>query len=111
MNRITRTFVNPCPVIAKYSEPDAAYSDDGGCTWRWSVNDAVIAVNVCKDYGIPCDPAAQQVARDAHVDAVLTAYIRSQPPLPSAEQVAEARAAHGPGVVLVDVVSGRKFTT
>ena len=49
-------------------------------------------------------------ARERDLDAFLAAYRRNPPPVTD-EMRFEARAAHGPGVELVDVISGRRFTT
>ena len=86
-----------------------AYTDDGK-VWRWPENNAVVPPDVCREYGIPCG-AEHLAARDAEIAAFVAEYRRRQPAEPSAEERAEARAAHGAGVELVDVVTGRRFTT
>lgn len=83
-----------------------AYTTDG-LVWRWTSNDAVVPLDAAADYGIPVDQAAQRVARDAEIQAFVAAY-RANPPQPSAEQLAEMRAAFGPGAVVVDVISGQR---
>ena len=85
-----------------------AYTEDGGRTWRWVSNDRVCPVDACKEYGIPCDPVAQEVARDTEVDAFLAAY-RENDPVPSDEERFEARAAFGEGAELVNIITGRRW--
>lgn len=48
--------------------------------------------------------------REAEVDEFLAEYRRNYRG-PSAEERFEARAAHGPGVVLMDMVTGHRWTT
>ena len=108
--RIVRTF--PSSRYPQRRDMDStAYSDDGGATWRWESNNSVAPLDACREHGIPCDEAAQAAAREAELVAFAAAYRARQPKQPSAEQRAEARAAHGAGVVLVDVLTGRRFTT
>lgn len=82
-----------------------------GNVWRWWSNEAPVPLDAAREYGIPIDPAAQQVALDAYYSEVIAAYRESRKGGPSAEERAEARAAHGSGVQLVDIITGRKFTT
>lgn len=97
--------------LTKYTTDAEAYTMDGGDTWRWTSNDSVIEVGICKQYGIPCNPTLQEAARESHVAEVLANYRKNQPAEPSEEERRLARAAYGPGKEVVDVVSGRKFTT
>jgi len=53
---------------------------------------------------------ASTEARKVDTDTFLTTY-RKNYKTPSAEHRAAARAAHGPGVTLVDVISGHRFRT
>jgi hypothetical protein len=104
--RTTKTFSKGMGTFRIESE---AYTEDGK-VWRWSSNDAPVPLDAAAEYFIPIDPAAQQAARDAYVTASIAEYRRNYTP-PNAEQRAEARAAHGPGVKLVDVLSGHTWTT
>jgi hypothetical protein len=88
-----------------------AYTDDGGKTWRWVVNDHCVPMDCLDTYGIPADPVAQQAAITAAFAVFRQKYIQTQSGAPSDEMRAEARAAHGAGVELVDVISGRRWTT
>lgn len=110
MARITRTFTRTDSLLKPPPQYDA-YSDDNGLTWRWVSSNQVMDPDTCRSYDIPCDPAAQAKARQVYIDSVMASYSKNQPAQPSAEQLAEARAAYGPGVDVVDVVSGRKFRT
>lgn len=112
MPRVTRTFRKPMadkgPFADKFFEAEA-YTDDGK-VWRWCSNDHVCPLDCLDEYGIPADKAAQQAARDAELVAFAEQY-RQNYKGPSAEERAEARAAHGPGVELVNVLTGRRWTT
>lgn len=85
---------------------------------RWTSNGRVApgdCAEILRDhYGHPVDMAAHAIARDAEVSKSIAAYRRTQATR-TPEQVAEwramARAAHGPGVRLIDVVTGEAYTT
>jgi hypothetical protein len=55
-------------------------------------------------------PEGHEAARKRDLDAFTRAY-RANPPRLTAEMRAEARAEFGPGVKMVDVISGRTWTT
>ena len=93
---------------AEMSSDEDSYTLDGVRHWR--SNDAIIPPHVFKDAFLVC-PKAQQDAYDKDLAAFVKAYRKRQPRRPSAEERFEARAAFGPGVQVVDVFSGRKFTT
>ena len=105
--RITKTFT--CKRHG-YTSSSVAYTDDGK-VWRWASNDRCVPLDAAKDYGIPIDLVAQSAARNKETDALLAAYRAMNSGPPSAEEIAEARAAHGRGVELVNIVTGRRFTT
>lgn len=84
--------------------------------YHWDESDNIIPPDVCKSReisGLPgFDMAAQKAAYSAHLDAFCAEYRRiNANRQPSAEERAEARAAHGPGVVLVDIITGKRWTT
>lgn len=107
--RVTKTFVKTEFGRQFGSE---AYTEDGGKTWRWESNNAVITIGTCKEYSIPCDVLSQQKAYSEYVAQVIADYRREREKNGySEEERMEARAAHGPGVELVDILTGRKFTT
>lgn len=85
-----------------------AYSREG--VWYWASNNAPVPLDAAKEYGIPVNHEAQKAAIDAYTAEALRHY-RENYKGPSAEQRAEARAAHGPGVTLVDIITGHKWTT
>jgi hypothetical protein len=88
-----------------------AYTDDGGATWCWVSNNRPVPLDACREYAIPCDFFAQKAAESAHLDAFMAAYRASQPATPSPEEQFELRAAFGSGKTVVDVVTGRRWTT
>ncbi len=78
---------------------------------RWASNGAIPPADCCDDFaeaGCPIDVAACKVARDADNAAFVTAY-RKNPPVVTAEAMAEMRAAYGTGTTVVDVISGRRI--
>ncbi len=105
-NRITKTFVNQDKFSIK--TPCNAYSDDNGKTWRWECNNAVIAVDVCKAYGIPCDPKEQSEATTAYVKEILSHY---KPRILTPEELYEMRAAFGEGKKVVNILTGETYLT
>lgn len=102
--RTIRTFSKP---NCNFNTDSEAYTDDG-LVWRWCSNDAVIDIDICRDYGIPCDRAKQRQARSDQLDELLTAIVPHQP---SAEEMFEMRAAFGPGVNVVNVFTGQTHRT
>jgi hypothetical protein len=80
---------------------------------RWNSNGRVPPsenVAAAAAAGFPVDVAACDAAREVDLAAFLAEYRRNPPPLTD-EVLFEARAAHGPGVTLVNVITGRRFTT
>jgi hypothetical protein len=82
---------------------------------RWNSNNAVPPADIVEFaawLGLPVDVAASNAARDADTSAFLTEYRKvNRNRKPSAEERFEMRAAHGPGKVIVDVITGQKFRT
>lgn len=111
--RETRSF--PPPGRPGTSPTDwAAYTDDGGQTWRWASNDRLVPVDAARDHGVPVDPVIHAAAVEAETTAFLESYrkaMKRRSPAAVAAERAEARAAHGPGVTLVNVVTGESYTT
>jgi hypothetical protein len=112
MARTTETFRKPMaakgPLAHRYHEGEA-YTDDGE-VWRWTINNHCCPLDACQEYGIPVDEEAQRRALATDHAAFAAAY-RQNDKGPSDEQRVEARAAHGPGVTLANVVTGRRWTT
>jgi hypothetical protein len=92
---------------AKLSDPSEACERDGVYYW---VSGNIIPPDVLEDAYVTV-PESHRAGYEAHLEAFAREYRRRQPKEPSAEERFEARAAFGPGVVVVDVLSGRKFTT
>jgi hypothetical protein len=93
-----------------------AYRPGGGDAIVWKSNDNPIPTDLMRiafKMGIVGvrEIYATAIARREHTERTLDEYRRHQPPQPSEEERAQARAAHGPGVDLVDVITGRRFTT
>lgn len=77
---------------------------------HWRSNDAVVPLSVFKDgYMVPC--AAHVAAYEADLVKDLEAYRKARSGPPSDEEIFEMRAAFGPGVEVVDVISGRRVRT
>ncbi len=53
------------------------------------------------------DLAAAAATNDAEIIAAIQRYRAAQPAQPAAGQLAEMRAAFGPGAIVVDVITGR----
>ena len=92
------------------SDTSEAYTEDGGRTWRWASNDRCCPLDACEEYGIPVDPVAQEAAREREMDEFLAEY-RANYTGPSDEERVEARAAMGPGVEMVNAITGHRWTT
>lgn len=81
---------------------------------RWNSNGRVPpadCVALAVQIGLPVNVAACTKARDIDTAAFVKAYRKARKNGPSAEERAEARAAHGPGVKLVDVITAKEFIT
>ena len=84
---------------------------------RWNSNKNVPpedCVRLAAHIGLPIDIAKCDAARDAEVSAFLADYRKARAqrtPEQIAEERAMARAAHGPGVALVNVATGERYTT
>lgn len=88
--------------------------DDNG-VYRWKTSNNVVPGDILEKAGFTDEGlAANKVARDIQITESLTAYVESQKNR-SPEQIAEAqfgaRAAHGPGVEIVNFLTGEKWTT
>jgi hypothetical protein len=89
-----------------------AYSDDGGKTWYWFSNNSPCPLHACKDQNIPCDVEAQRAAIEVHQDKFLAEYRqRMANHVPGFEEMAQMRAAFGPGKVVRNVITGQEYRT
>lgn len=93
---------------AQMTDPASAREEEGVYYWVESGN--IIPPSVFEDAFVDC-PESHKAAYEAFLKAFAKAYRKRQPKRPSAEEHFEARAAFGPRVKVVDVISGRKFTT
>jgi hypothetical protein len=94
---------------ARIQSAEHAYEKNGVRYWR--SNDAVIPPCVYKDAGMTCS-AVHKAAYERHLDASLADYRkRMANHVPDEEQMFEMRAAFGPGVEVVNVITGRKVRT
>ncbi len=93
---------------AQLQDPAEAYMD--GAVRRWVSNDRCVPRS-CFGDALMALPQAQADAIQKETAAFLAEYRASQPDQPSNDERRAARAAHGPGVVIVNVVTGRRFTT
>jgi len=90
---------------------DANYTD-GVMTWKSNGNVPFSEMIELASYlGLPVDVAKSNAARDAQTTKFLAEYRKTRRNGPSAEERAEARAAHGEGVVLVDLITGYEWKT
>jgi hypothetical protein len=81
---------------------------------RWNSNDRVPpedVVALAAHIGLEIDTAACTAARDTETRQFLAEYRKARAGGPTAEERGEARAAFGPGVNLVDVITGHKWRT
>lgn len=67
-------------------------------------------MDACKAYLIPCDEAAQKLLISKHTDWVVAEYKRQMRET-TAEESFELRAAFGPGVKVINVLTGEKKVT
>ena len=98
--------------IEEYGRPVIVNVNDGVA--RWASNDRVPPADCFHSHGldrIPAiDVAKSTQAREIDLDIFLADYRAANQTI-SDERIAGARAAHGPGVDLVDVITGKKFRT
>lgn len=111
-NQIGATIMKRIEIeVSNGNHHSRAYSLDNGKVWRWCSNDRVIPIDVIGLYKIDCDIKAHKEAYDKEISEFLKEYRESRNNGPSDEERAEARAAHGPGVTLVDVFTGQEWIT
>lgn len=86
------------------------YYDNKGIA-RWTTNDAPVPLDAAREYKIEIS-ADHSAAIDEHTRVFMEEY-RKQRAIHgySEEEKAEMRAAFGPGEIVVDIVTGKKFKT
>jgi hypothetical protein len=72
----------------------------------WNSNNAPVPMDCFRD-AFATAPAAQEAAVSANLRAFVAEYRKNDRPM-SQEQMCEARAAHGAGTVLVNIITGRR---
>lgn len=80
---------------------------------RWKSNNSVPPqeiVEFAAHLGYPVNTGASKAVREYEMDQFITEY-RKNYSGPSAEERAEARAVHGPGVTLVNAITGDSWVT
>jgi hypothetical protein len=97
-------------------EPSDAHLIDGAFCWLVDGQCRPIDLGICKEYAIDqlpeFDREIQQARYIVYRDQFFAAYREAQAKRPvSDEERFNARAAYGPGVEVVDVISGRRFRT
>jgi hypothetical protein len=85
-----------------------------GQVYRWTSNNRVPPSDAIKKYGIDKLPmfhqATHDIVREEETLAALEEYReRMKDYKPSAEELYEMRAAFGPGVTVVNAITGKKF--
>lgn len=102
------TLRNAERLRGKLMDPEDVREEGGVRFWR--SNNRPVPRSVYREAFVEC-PAVQAAADEAYLDAFLSDYRKARASGPSDEERCEARAAFGPGVELVDVVTGRRWTT
>lgn len=94
-----------------------AYFDQYGGVWRWISNDRIPFDDMLINNGVTgaCLERCREL-REIQQERLITEYKRSQEeamnsPEAATERNAELRAAFGPGVVVVDAITGRRTRT
>jgi hypothetical protein len=108
---MTRRYETFSKTDLGHTHSSVAYTDDGK-VWRWKSNDKVLMLETCEEYGVPCDKVAQAAARSAELDKFFEEYRKQRKNhQPSAEEQFEMEAAFGPGVEVVNIITGQRFRT
>lgn len=80
---------------------------------RWKSNQVPVPLDIFRDAHCT-PPTAQADACDENTSRAIADYLAARSRMTDEDRVEEvmmARAAHGPGVTLVDVISGQHITT
>ncbi len=118
---------NPIPATNKYGRPlhsfdvneaerlraelsDSALAREVDGVYYWIPSGNIVPPSVFEEAYVEC-PESHRAAYEAFLTNFAREYRRRQPSVPSDEERFEARAAFGAGVEVVDVLSGRRFTT
>lgn len=96
----------------KHEMIDDTYRDEDGIL-RWKSNDSVPPQDCLEEMGLDDEDLHHcRVARDREIDEFLTRYRQAQEGRErTAEEMFELRAAFGPGVDVVNVITGKVTRT
>lgn len=103
----------------RYDAHAQTFRHDAYCVadvWRWVSNgqcpfDDHLEAMQRRGLVTAAERAATATARSRDTAAFIAEYRAQQPAEPSSEERAEARAEFGPGEVVVDALSGRRYMT
>ena len=99
-------------LLADFAIGEKVTVEDGVVRWVPSGNVPPQEIlDLWEFVGFDFDMEATQAAHSADLDAFIAEYREARKDGPSDEERAMARAAHGAGVELVDVISGHRWTT
>jgi len=97
------------PIIKSPSGQDWEYYVGAKGEFRWRSNDAVISLSTCKELKIT-PPACQESVYEEELQKSLSEYRKAmENHVYTEEELFEMRAAHGPGTVVVNVITGKKI--
>jgi hypothetical protein len=113
---IRRTFLFPNGTEKPGDARDTLLVCDAETVYRWKSNGKVPPIECAETYALDRLPNfirdRQHAAMRRELREDLAAYREARThTVLTAEECLEARAAHGPGVILVDIITGRRFTT
>ncbi len=111
--RLTVAFTKPPQYPTWPATTWKAYTDDGK-VWRWVESDNCVPEEAAMEFGIPIDRAAQAAASEKASSESIAKYraaMAARTPDEVAADRAEARAAMGPGVAMVNVFTDETYTT
>lgn len=99
--------------MVRYGQAHTSQVYYDGAAYRWATNGAVVPLDAADEYGVVAlpgyDARAQKAARDRDTDRVVATYRANRARNGySSEELAEMRAAFGPGATVVDVLTGKR---
>jgi hypothetical protein len=111
-HQVHRACASDAESMVRHAQ-DGTLAIGGDGVGRWTTNGQAIPADcaaLLTGLGLApgLDLAATETARDAETRAAIQRYRDNQPAEPSAEERYEMLAAFGPGVTVVDVITGRR---
>ena len=112
---MTKTFWMTVPkgFDGNWKETDHEFTLDDGIM-RWHPSGNIPPKNYVEEahrQGFAVDIVSTNEERNQKMNEFLTKYREAHKDGPTDEERFEARAAHGPGVVITNIFTGRSFTT